>query len=67
MCFEDRRRRNRAELVCECREVRSDRDWDNRNRRNNNRDVVTRKKADGKKGESGSLFLFTDLYDIQFV
>lgn len=34
MCFEDRRRRNRVELVCECREVRSDRDnrrrWDRR-------------------------------------
>ena len=42
MCFEDRRRRNREELVCECREVRSDRDFDNRNRRNNNRDVELR-------------------------
>ena len=44
MCFEDRRRNNRAELVCECREVRSDRDrdWDNRNRRNNHRDVKLR-------------------------
>jgi len=42
MCFEDRRRRNREELVCECREIRSNRDFDNRNRRNNNRDVELR-------------------------
>lgn len=42
MCFEDRRRRNREELICECREVRFDRDWDNRNRFANNRDVELR-------------------------
>lgn len=26
MCFEDNRRNRRVELICECREVRSDRD-----------------------------------------
>lgn len=31
MCFEDNRRRNRVELICECREVRSNFD-NNRNR-----------------------------------
>lgn len=42
MCFDDRRRnRNRRiELICECREVRSDRD--NRDRRDRNREVELR-------------------------
>ena len=38
MCFEDRNQNRRVDLICECREVRSDRDFrDNRNDRDRNR------------------------------
>ena len=40
MCFDDRRRNRRIELICACREVRSDRD--NRDRRDRNREVELR-------------------------
>lgn len=48
MCNRNNRRNRRVELICECWEVRSnrdDRDWDNRdcnhnNNRNNNRDEL---------------------------
>ena len=36
MCFEDNRRQRRVELICECREVRSNRD--NRNHCDRNHD-----------------------------
>jgi len=36
MCFDNGRRRDRVELICECREVRFDRD--NRDRRDRDRD-----------------------------
>ncbi len=40
MCFENQNRNRRVELVCKCREVRSDRDFDNR--RHCNRDIDDR-------------------------
>ena len=38
MCFENRNRNRRVELICECREVRSDRDNKHHCDRNRDRD-----------------------------
>ena len=42
MCFEDERRGRRVDLICECREVRSDRDNRDRRDRDRNREVELR-------------------------
>lgn len=42
MCFDDRRRRREVDLICECREVRFDRDFRNRRDFNRNDDFRCR-------------------------
>jgi len=49
MCFENRNRNRRVELICECREVRSDRDNKHHCDRNRDRDRDDRSKCHCKE------------------